>query len=154
MAEVTIQQTAKAVTPVTVWWRLGSAARRLVPRTREAWAALSGAAVTPAVIVGLMAWAVFSHPTLTLGSLASFVVWQLVDVGTVLFSGVSASLGGALEALGAGALVDTLATAPIMMVGAVLAYSLLCVLAFRVLYRNVLSSRSLRDRYVHGSAAS
>jgi anti-sigma factor RsiW len=151
MAEVTIQQTAKALTPVSFWWRAGAAARRLVPQTREAWAALSGAAVTPAVIVGLVAWVVFSHPTLTLGSLVSFVAWQVVDLGTVFFSGLSGAIAGVVDAVGAGVLVQTLTSAPLVMAGGVLAYVVLCVLALRVLYRNLFNRRPLGGRYAHSA---
>jgi anti-sigma factor RsiW len=151
MAEVSIQQTAKALTPVSFWWRAGAAARRLVPQTREAWAALSGAAVTPAVIVGLVAWAVFSHPTLTLGSLASFVAWQVVDFGSAVFSGASGAIAQAVDAVGARGLLDALASAPLMMAGAGLVYVVLCVLALRILYKNLFTRRSLGGRYAHGA---
>ena len=150
MAEVTIQQTAKALTPVSVWWKAGSAARRLVPRTRQAWAALSGAAVTPAAIVGLMAWVLLSHPTLTLGSLASFFAWQVVDVGSALFSGFGAVSARAVNALGAGALVEAVTSTPLVVVALGLAYLVLCALAFRVLRRNLFNRRSFGGRYAHG----
>jgi len=154
MAEVRIQQAARELAPVTMWWRAGAAARRLVPQTREAWAALSGVAVTPAVIIGLMVWAVFSHPTLTLGSLASFAAWQVADLATGLFSGSSALVVQSLDAFGARALFQIVTGTPLVLAAVVLTYTVLCVLAWRVLYRNLFRNRSLFGRYAHVSFAS
>jgi anti-sigma factor RsiW len=154
MAEVRIQQAARELAPVSMWWRAGAAARRMVPQTREAWAALSGVAVTPAAIIGLMAWAVFSHPTLTLGSLASFAAWQVADLATSLFSGSSALVIQSLDAFGARALFQIVTGAPLVLAAVILTYTVLCVLASRVLYRNLFANRSLFGRYAHVSFAS
>lgn len=154
MAEVRIQQAAQELAPVSLWWRAGAAARRVVPQTRQAWAALSGVAVTPAVILGLMVWAVFSHPTLTLGSLASFAAWQVADLFTGLFSGTSALLLQSVDAFGIRTLFETVAGAPVVLAAIILTYTVLCVLAWRVLYRNLFANRSLLGRYAHVSFAS
>ena len=154
MAEVRIQQTAAALAPVSLWWKAGAAARRLVPQTRRAWAALSGVAVTPAVITGLVAWAVFSHPTITLGSLASFMVWQAADLVSGFFSGAGAMLVQSVDAFGARSLFEALAAAPLVAVGVALGYTALCVLALRVLYRNLFANRSLYGRHAHAYFAS
>jgi anti-sigma factor RsiW len=154
MRELAARRRARAVAPVSVWARAAAATRRLAPRTREAWAALSGVAVTPAVIAGLVAWAVFSHPTLTMGSLASFLFWQLADVSMVLFGGLTGAMAQSVDAFGARSLLEALAAAPLMVAGAVLTYSVLCVLALRVLYKNLFANRPVRDRYAHVSATS
>jgi anti-sigma factor RsiW len=145
---------ARAVVPVSIPARLAAAARQLVPQSREAWAALSGVAVTPAVIAGLVAWAVFSHPTLTMGSLASFLFWQLADVSMALFGGLTSTLAQSVDLLGARSLLRAAAAAPMMVAVGVLGYSMLCALALRVLYKNLFVNRSLRDRYAHVSATS
>ena len=141
--------------------RLAAAARRLVPQTREAWAALSGIAVTPAVTVGLVFWVVFSHPTLTLGSLASFAWWQLSDVAGAAMSVVATAAVQSTEAFGAWSLVESLASAPAMVAGGVVVYTMICALALRVLYKNLIANRKnlianrpTEGRYAHASSAS
>ena len=118
------------------------AAGRVVPRTRRAWAALAGVALTPAVTVGLVLYTVFSHPTLTPQALASFVLWQATEL---VAAGWSALAQGAIDAarvLGADALVRALFDAPFMLAGGALAYSAVTALALRVLYKNLSSRRS------------
>jgi anti-sigma factor RsiW len=72
MSEIRVPSHAAVVSKVPEWRRALQWARRLVPQTRQAWAALSGVAVTPAVTLGLLVWTLFTHPTLTPGALASF----------------------------------------------------------------------------------
>jgi anti-sigma factor RsiW len=123
------------------WRRALVWGRRLVPRTRRAWAALAGVAVTPAVTVGLVFYVVFSHPTLTPGALASFIMWK---AGELLSYGWSVVAGAALagvQSSGLGGLVETAMNDPLMIAGAALAYSVVSVLALRVLYKNLIGSR-------------
>jgi anti-sigma factor RsiW len=143
-----------ALAPRPLPARLAAAARRLVPQTREAWAALSGIAVTPAVTVGLVFWVVFSHPTLTLGSLASFAWWQLSDVAGAAASALATAAVQSTEAFGAWSLVESLASAPAMVAGGVVAYTMICALALRVLYKNLIANRPTEGRYAHVSTAS
>ncbi len=132
---------APARASVPAWRQALRWGRRLVPRTRRAWAALSGMAVTPAVVVGLVFYAVFSHPTLTPQALASFILWKMGD----LFSyGWSALAGAALDGVrsfGLGGLVETAISDPLMVVAGVLAYSVVSALALRVLYKNLIGNR-------------
>ena len=125
----------------------------MIPQTRDAWAALSGVAVTPAVVIGLVFYAVFSHPTLTLSSLASFTWWQISDLGTAAFGGASAVLLQSTEVFTAYSLVETLASSPLMVAGGVLTYSMVCALALRVLYTNLNPNRPVNGRYAHVSAS-
>ena len=97
---------------------------------------------------------VFSHPTLTVGSLVSFVWWQAADVATLLFSGGSGLVASVIDGFGARSLVDALVAAPQMAVFGVLVYSALCLLALRVLYRNLFAYRALRSPYGHAFFAS
>jgi anti-sigma factor RsiW len=136
------------------WARAVAVASRFVPHTRQAWAALTGVAFTPAVIMGLVAWAVFSHPTITLGSLVSFAWWQLAEVGSTALTAISALLVQGVDSFGARSLFDMVASAPLLVAGGVLVYSVFCALALRVLYRNLLTDRSRRDRFAHASFAS
>jgi anti-sigma factor RsiW len=151
MAHVSLEQPAVARRPATS--RALAAAWRLVPQTREAWAALSGVAVTPAVITGLIFYAVFSHPTLTVGSLASFAWWQIIDLAAAGFAGFSIAAVQSAEVFGIYSLFESLAAAPMMVAGGVLAYSMVCALALRVLYRNLNPNRPVDGRYAHVSAS-
>jgi anti-sigma factor RsiW len=123
------------------WRRALVAVGRFVPRTRRAWAALSGVALTPAVTVGLVLYTVFSHPTLTPQALASFVVWKVSDLLAAAWGGLSAVALDAGQAIGVDAVVRTLFDAPFMFAGGALAYSLVSALALRVLYKNLFGGR-------------
>ena len=123
-------------------------ARRLVPRSRQAWAALSGMAVTPAVVGALVLYAVFSHPTVTAGSLLSFAWWQVTDFaisGWTALSAAALESGGVLDAI---ALLDLLASAPMVVAGGVLGYTLASAAALRVLYKQLNLHRSVGGRHV------
>lgn len=155
IAALRARRASRAVSaPSPLWARAAAVASRFVPHTREAWAALTGVAFTPAVIMGLVAWAVFSHPTITLGSLVSFAWWQVAELGSTAVAALSGVLSQGVDSLGARSLFDLLASAPLLVAGGVLVYSVLCALALRVLYRNLFMDRSRRDRYAHASFAS
>ena len=132
---------------------VAATARRLVPQTRQAWAALSGVAVTPVATVGLVFYTVFSHPTLTAGSLVSFAWWQVTDLAATAFGGFSATALRSAQLFGLDSLLETLASAPLMAAGGVLVYSMVCVLALRVLYRNLITKRPSYGRYAYVSAS-
>jgi len=126
---------------------LRSTGRRLVPRTRRAWAALSGAAVTPAVVVSLIIYAVFSHPTLTPGALTSFLWWQVTDLAVAGWASLSTTALETSSLLGLQGVVEALASAPLAAAGIVLAYAALTVLSLRVLYRNLMTTRVVDGDY-------
>jgi len=141
--------------PATVrrpaWAPVLAGARRLVPSTRRAWAALAGAAVTPAVTFALVLYAVFSHPTLTPQALASFAFWQLTDLA---LAGWSALLSGSLAVArftGLDGLLQTLVDQPLVAAAGLAVYGLALVFAIRVLYKNLIDSQSLRPRYASAS---
>ncbi|NNF13548.1 MAG: hypothetical protein HKN72_10000 [Gemmatimonadetes bacterium] len=140
------------------WSRLAHAARgrvrRFVPETRQAVAALSGAAVTPMVVIGLAAWAVLSHPAVTVGSLASFAWWQLTDLATAALSGAVTLATQSADVFGLLSVLESLASAPALVAGGAVAYTMICALALRVLYKNLLAQRSQGGRHPHVSTAS
>lgn len=131
--------TTPARTSAAAGWLV--AARKLLPSTRRAWAALSGAAVTPVVTLGLVAYAVFSHPALTLGSLLSWMSWQITDLAAASWSAGMGILAQGVGALGLQGVLDAATAAPMAIAGAALAYSALVVLALRVLYKNLVTAR-------------
>ncbi len=145
MAAVRLPSAVPAAAPVSLWATAGARAlvlaRRMVPRTRRAWAALSGVAVTPAVIFGLVFYSLFSHPTLTVQALVSFALWQLGDLFALGWNAVS---GTALElgsTLGTGSVVDLIAGSPLVVAGGALVYSAVAAIALRVLYKNLFARR-------------
>lgn len=123
-----------------------AAARRLVPRTRRAWAALSGAAVTPVATIGLVVYAVFSHPTLTVESLLSYVSWQVADLAAMGWGAMVGLMAQGVAALGLRDLLGAAASAPMAIAGASVLYSVLVVMALRVLYKNLVTARSVDIR--------
>jgi len=153
MQGIRVTAPAPAHVRVPLRSRVRHLAHRLVPQTREAWAALSGVAVTPVVITGLVLYAVFSHSTLTLGSLASFAWWQVTDMATIAFAALSATALQSVDSLGVSSLLDTLTSAPLLVAGGVLVYSMVSALALRVLYRNLIAKRPEKGRYAHVSTS-
>ena len=110
-----------------------------------------GFRLTPAVITGLVFYAVFSHPTLTVGSLVSFAWWQVSDLVVAAFGGFASAAVQSAEVFGIYTLFETLAAAPVMVAGGALAYTMICGLALRVLYKNLILERP-NGRYAHVTA--
>lgn len=141
MASVRIEQLARtALAPTTRRGRVAAWLRRAVPSTRRAWAAVLGAGVTPAVTVALVAYAVFSHPLVTVSTLGSFV-WLKA-------SGLAASLGQAALAplqeqtllARAWSMFEALVQSPELAAATATVASGLTLAALWVLYRNVFAS--------------
>ena len=119
--------------------RLRDRARALAgPRQRMAWAAAAGVAFTPVVTVGLIAYAVFSHPLVTVGNLATFVWLEGSALAGTLGGGL---LGGVLESASifrAWSAVDALS--PSTAGAGLLAVCALTLTSAWVVYRNVIAS--------------
>lgn len=150
MARVTLPEPAHATAALPgLPGRAAAAARwlgrlrMLVPQTRRAWAAFSGAAVTPMVILGLVVYALFSHPALTAETLISYVWWQVGDLAAAAWSTGIGAAAQAIGALGLQDLLDTVGSAPVAVAAGTTVYSLLVVLALRVLYKNLVAARSV-----------
>lgn len=153
MAGYRVHQLFAAAAPVPMHSRVAITLRRWSNRPREAMAALGGLAVTPVVVLGLMAWAVFSHPSVTMGSLLSFMWWQLSDMVALATSTVGGVLSRAVTMVGGDFILETLTSSPVALGAVVLGYAVVCAFAFRVLYRN-LAARPADGRYAHASFAS
>lgn len=124
------------------WRRALVGVGRFVPKTRRAWAALAGVALTPAVTVGLVLYTVFSHPTLTPQALASFALWKVTELVAAGWTAAGQLALDAGQVLGADALFRALLDAPFMLAAGALAYSAVSALALRVLYKNLMGHRS------------
>lgn len=154
MAAYRIEQMVLAAAPVPLRSRAAVAFRRTLSRPREALAALSGVAVTPVAIFGVAAWAVFSHPSVTMGSLLSFIAWQISDLAAMAGSGVGSTFSGALQLIGGPAALEVVRGSPLLLAAAVVAYLLISALALRVLYKNLFAERPADGRYAHVRLAS
>ncbi|NJD19876.1 MAG: hypothetical protein FIA95_11430 [Gemmatimonadetes bacterium] len=140
-----------APVPAPEWRRALAWARQLVPQTRQAWAAVSGVAVTPIVTLGLVLWTLASHPTLTAGALASFVWWKASALAALAWEAVASR---ALQSAGlfeAYSFFGSLAWSPAAMAGALVALSVGTALATWVLYRNLFTAQPVDGRVAHAS---
>jgi hypothetical protein len=133
------------------WRRALGWAQGLVPRTRRAWAAISGVAVTPAVTLGLVIWTLASHPTLTAGALASFMWWKVSALAAVAWEALASYAVQSAELFGVFSFVGSLAWSPSAVAGALVALSLGTVTATWVLYRNLFTPRSGDGQVAHAS---
>jgi hypothetical protein len=82
------------------------------------------------------------------------VWWQVTDLAGAALTAMTGAAVQGTEAVGAPALFELLASAPGMVAGGVLAYTMICALALRVLYTNLLTNRRSNGRYAHASTAS
>jgi hypothetical protein len=141
MAHVRVQLALMTAKP-TLSERLQLLIGSVTPRTRRRMAALAGAGVTPAALLGLLAYAVFSHPLVTLGNLFSFVWLQgserVADVGSTALQRTTESeaLFRAYQAL------EVVLASPGTAALAVTGLAGLTLTAVWVLYRNVLAGHS------------
>jgi anti-sigma factor RsiW len=123
----------------------------LVPQTRQAWATVSGVALTPAVTAGLVLWSVFSHPTLTPAALASFVWWKASALAAVAWQALSARALQSASLFEVYSFFGSLAWSPAVVAGAFVALSAGTVAAIWVLYRNLFASHPVHGRVAHAS---
>jgi anti-sigma factor RsiW len=148
MAHVRVQNALVAAQP-SLQERLGSWLDAVSPRTRRRVAGLAGAAVTPLATLALVAYAVFSHPLVTVGNLLSFLWLEAQDAVAVL---ATALLGETVESglLGvAQSVVGGVGAAPGAAALVLAMFSGLTAVAVWVLYRNLIAPTSVDGRYAH-----
>jgi anti-sigma factor RsiW len=151
MAEVRVPVPATAPSRVPEWGRMLARARRLVPQSRRAWAAISGVAVTPAVTLGLVLWTVFTHPAITPGGLASFAWWKASELASFAWGAATSRAMQSTEIFGLFAWLRSLAFTPTAVVAAFLVFSAATVVAAWVLYRNLVNTHPMDAGYGHPS---
>jgi hypothetical protein len=93
------------------------------------------------VTAALVIYTVFSHPTLTPQALASFVVWKLNDLFAAGWSALASTALEGAQLMGVDSFVRAFLDAPWVVAGGALLYSVVSVLALRVLYKNLLGGR-------------
>ncbi len=151
MAQVRVPAPAPAVQRVPEWRRALAWARRLVPQSRRAWAALSGVAVTPATTLGLLLWTIFTHPALTPGALVSFAWWKASELASLGWSAVASRAMESAQVFGVFSFFQSLALSPASLVAAFVAFSAGTLVAAWVLYRNLVNAHPADARYAHAS---
>jgi len=127
---------AHATTGSSLAQRLLGRARALGGR-RRAWAAAAGVAFTPVVTAGLVLYAVFSHPMVTLGGLATFVWLKTAALTTALGGGIGGGLFESASIFRAWSALRTLS--PTTAGAGLLAVSALTLASGWVVYRNVIA---------------
>jgi len=151
MARVRVPTPAPAVQRVPEWRRALAWAGRLVPRSRKAWAALSGVAVTPAATLGLLLWTVFTHPALTPGALLSFAWWKASELASLGWGALASRAMESAQVFGVFSFFQSLALSPTSLVAAFLAFSAGTLLAVWVLYRNLVNALPADAGHAHTS---
>jgi anti-sigma factor RsiW len=149
MAHVRVAETAPARAPE--WRRALAAAWRIVPRTRRAWAAVCGVAVTPAATLGLLIWTVFTRPGITPGGLASFAWWKASGLASAAWGALSRTALVSEGLFGVYSFLGSLVHSPWTLAAVFLFFSLGTVSAVWVLYRNLVSTRRVEGGYAHAS---
>ncbi len=149
MEKVRIPAPAPVAETVSARGRALAAMGRIVPRTRRAWAAITGVAVTPMATLGLALYAMFSHPALTPGALVSFAWWHLSDLALGTWHALVARLLESDSLFRAWALLGSVTTSPWVVLGGFVGFSILIGAALWVLYRNVVVTPAVEGGYAH-----
>ena len=148
MAHVRIRSAVVAARP-TLSERFQEVAARLTPRSRKGIAGLAGAAVTPTAVLALVAYTVFSHPMVTVGTLLSFLSLK----GQEALASLMGSLGW--DALGSTAVARIVSVGELALQAPAAALALailLCGMTLAstwVLYRNLMTTPALDGSYAH-----
>lgn len=140
---------APAARLVPIWARALAFAGRLVPRTRKAWAALSGMAVTPAATLGLVFYAIFSHSALTPGALSAFLWWKANDLALATWHAFVSHVLESETLFQVYSLLDAVVKAPWALAGGLAVLSVLMGGALWVLYKNLIATEPADGGYAH-----
>ena len=151
MGQLVIGDLVRAPAPSPI--RRGAMAwvERMIPRTQKAWAVISGVAVTPVTVVASLAYAVFSNPLVTPEYLASFLWWKVSGGVTALFGVFTDGLLESSFAFHAYSVLGALAGAPAMTALAVVSLATATSLSGWVLYRNLMTTRTVDGNYARAS---
>lgn len=129
------------------WRRVLAAAWSVVPKTRRAWAALCGVAVTPMTILGLLLWTIFTSPGITAGGLASFAWWKASALLGAAWGALSKAVLESQGLFDAYSFLGSLVHSPAAVAVVFLLFSAGTVSAACVLYRNLVPTRQVEGRY-------
>jgi anti-sigma factor RsiW len=151
MARIQLGRLVRRAVPRTLGQRTLHGAGRLLPRTQRAWAVISGIALTPATVMALVGYAVFSNTLVTPGGLASFLWWRVSDSATGLWTFLANGLveSGLLST--AYSIWDLLSGAPAATAMVAMSFTAATSLAGWVLYRNLLTTQTVDGKYARVS---
>ncbi len=149
MARVRIPEPVPVRVPE--WRRALAAAWGFVPKTRRAWAAICGVAVTPVTTLWLVLWTVVTHPAITPSGLASFAWWKASGVFSAAWGSLSRTALESESLFRLYSFLGSLAHSPSGLVAGFLVFSLGTMAAAWVLYRNLLTTQRVEGRYAHAS---
>ena len=151
MGRVRIRRLMRPVAARTARARAAAWAGRMVPRTQRAWALISGIALTPFAVGALLTYAVFSNPLVTPGGLASFLWWRVSGGATALGGFLMDGLVESPIAFYAYSVLDLLAGAPTVTAMVTVSFSAAMSLSGWVLYRNLITTRTVDGNYARAS---
>ena len=151
MSQVRISRLVRPVAARTDRERVLAWAGRLIPRTQRTWAVISGMALTPATVVALLAYAVFSNPLVTPAGLASFLWWKINGGVTAVVGFLADGLVESPVVFLAYSVLDLLASAPAIALMVAVSFAAATGLAGWVLYRNLMTTRTVDGEYARAS---
>lgn len=151
MARVHVRAPVVAARPVPEWRRALDLVGRLIPQTRQAWAALSGVAVTPVATLGLLLWTLVAHPTLTPGALASFAWWKVAELAGTAWQSLASATVQSTGLFEVYSFIGSLVASPALLVTAFAMLSVGTLSAVWILYRNLVATQPTDGRYAHAS---
>ncbi len=151
MAGVRIGRPVPTPRPAPAWSRALAWVRNALPQTREAWAAVAGMSLAPLTTAGIALYTVFSHPTLTLGGLMSFLWWQAGDVLARAGAAGMAVVSESVPAFQAFTLAQSLVHAPLAVFGGLLAFTALLAASAWILVTNLRTTSTMDRTHVHAS---
>lgn len=121
--------------------------RGFLPQTRRGWAVAGGIASAPTISMGVLFYLVFSHPLLSFGSFTTYVSWKASAALLSLASALGSAAVDSVAVFRAYSFVGALARSPLLVGIGGLGFSLMSALALWVLYRNLMATPSVENRY-------
>ncbi len=148
LAGVRIRRLAEtALAPTTRRERVLAWIRGAVPSSPRGWAAALGAAVAPVATLALVVQTVFSHPLVTVGSLASFAWLKASTLAERALDAVGASGLESSNVFRAWEVLRGMLQSPTLAAAGAALLSGLIMAALWILYRNVFASHPEDRRY-------
>ncbi len=151
MAQHRVLQLIEAWEPAAARISAFARVKRLMPRTRRAWAAVAGLAMPPLTIGSVLLFEVFSNPALTPAYLASFLSWKVAELGTALGSALMDGVVESAAAFQVYAVVDFLSGSPLIALAGAVVFAALSASAAWILYANLFHSRRTEHPYAQAS---
>ena len=151
MGQIRLGRLVRPVAARTTRQRALAWAGRLIPQTQKAWAVISGITLTPVTVVALLAYAVFSNPLVTPEGLASFFWWRISGGAIALWGLLADGLVESGIAFYAYSFFDLLAGAPAVAAMAAVSFAAATSLSGWVLYRNLMTTRTVDRNYARTS---